>query len=181
MSIPADSRWTFCPGSPNRIDSGFPVFKDAADDLKSMKQFLQVHRKGILLTADGGRYEGELFGAPRIAHGELVFTTGMMGYQESLTDPSFAGQVLTFTYPLIGNYGIHRAKSESSSVWPTGVVVRHAMEQPDHRDSIGTVDELLRVQMSQEYKVSTPEKLPVMFVNLVQYYAFLGLQNRKNN
>ena len=42
-----------------------------------------------------------------LAEGELVFTTGMMGYQESLTDPSFAGQVLTFTYPLIGNYGIH--------------------------------------------------------------------------
>ena len=146
MSIPADSRWTFCPGSPNRIDSGFPVFKDAADDLKIYETIpASASGKGILLTADGGRYEGELFGAPRIGHGELVFTTGMMGYQESLTDPSFAGQVLTFTYPLIGNYGIHRAKSESSSVWPTGVVVRHAMEHPDHRDSIGTVDELLRV------------------------------------
>ena len=44
MSIPADSRWTFCPGSPNRIDSGFPVFKDAADDLEIYEQFLQVHQ-----------------------------------------------------------------------------------------------------------------------------------------
>jgi carbamoyl-phosphate synthase small subunit len=69
----------------------------------------------------------------------------MMGYQESLTDPSFAGQVLTFTYPLIGNYGIHQGKSESSSVWPRGIVVRHAMTQPDHRDSIATIGELMRL------------------------------------
>ena len=74
-----------------------------------------------------------------------MFTTGMMGYQESLTDPSFAGQVLTFTYPLIGNYGVHPGASESGKVWPKGVVVRHAMHQPDHRNSIGTVDEFLRL------------------------------------
>lgn len=52
--------------------------------------------RGLLLTADGQRYEGLLFGAEGHGEGELVFTTGMMGYQESLTDPSFAGQVLTF-------------------------------------------------------------------------------------
>ena len=80
-----------------------------------------------------------------IGTGELVFTTGMMGYQESLTDPSFAGQVLTFTYPLIGNYGVHVGASESAQVWPKGVVVRHAMHQPDHRHSAGTVDEFLRL------------------------------------
>ena len=61
---------------------------------------------GVLLLADGSRYTGSLFGAKTWGEGELVFTTGMTGYQESLTDPSFAGQVLTFTYPLIGNYGI---------------------------------------------------------------------------
>lgn len=100
--------------------------------------------RGLLLTADGQRYEGLLFGAEGHGEGELVFTTGMMGYQESLTDPSFAGQVLTFTYPLIGNYGVHHGRSESGRVWPRGVVVRHAMNEPDHRDSVGTVDELLR-------------------------------------
>ncbi len=72
---------------------------------------------GVLLTADGGHY-GELFGAQAIGTGELVFTTGMMGYQESLTDPSFAGQVLTFTYPLIGNYGVHIGASESGRCGP---------------------------------------------------------------
>ncbi|DAC50576.1 MAG TPA: carbamoyl phosphate synthase small subunit, partial [Candidatus Thalassarchaeaceae archaeon] len=62
--------------------------------------------RGVLLLADGSRFEGELFGAAAIGEGELVFTTGMTGFQESLTDPSFAGQVLTFTWPLLGNYGI---------------------------------------------------------------------------
>ena len=119
---------------------------DAADGLKSTESLPPgASGPGVLLTADGGRYFGELFGAQTIGEGELVFTTGMMGYQESLTDPSFAGQVLTFTYPLIGNYGIHPGASESGNVWPRGVVVRHAMEQPDHRHSAGTVDEFLRL------------------------------------
>ena len=119
---------------------------DAADGFKlDQKLSNQAEGPGVLLTADGGRYEGNLFGAVGIGEGELVFTTGMMGYQESLTDPSFAGQVLTFTYPLIGNYGIHINRSESSSVWPQGVVVRHAMKDPDHRDSVGTVNDFLRL------------------------------------
>ncbi len=119
---------------------------DAADVLDGTSQLPEgAQGPGVLLTADGGRYEGELFGAKTMGQGELVFTTGMMGYQESLTDPSFAGQVLTFTYPLIGNYGVHLGASESRKVWPRGVVVRHAMHQPDHRHSVGTVDELLRL------------------------------------
>ena len=119
---------------------------DAADGLSDAASLPSAASgPGVLLTADGGRYPGDLFGANTIGSGELVFTTGMMGYQESLTDPSFAGQVLTFTYPLIGNYGVHKGASESAKVWPKGVVVRHAMHQPDHRFSIGTVDELLRL------------------------------------
>ena len=98
---------------------------------------------GVLLLADGSRFTGKLFGAKIWGEGELVFTTGMTGYQESLTDPSFAGQVLTFTYPLIGNYGIHHGTSESAGVWPRGVVVRHAMKDPDHRDSIASISDFL--------------------------------------
>ena len=74
---------------------------------------------------------------------EHPFTTGMCGYQESLTDPSFAGQVLTFTYPLLGNYGVHPGVSESSSVHPRGVVCKQHMTFPDHRDSVGSVHDLL--------------------------------------
>ena len=112
------------------IASGVPIPPTASGD-------------GVLLLADGSRFIGKLFGAPLWGEGELVFTTGMTGYQESLTDPSFAGQVLTFTYPLIGNYGIHHGTSESAGVWPRGVVVRHAMKNPDHRDSIASISDFL--------------------------------------
>jgi len=126
------------------------VFTDASDKLISVKEESlklppKASGKGVLLLADGSRFEGELFGARGIAEGELVFTTGMTGYQESLTDPSFAGQVLTFTYPLIGNYGIHASNSESSSIWPRALICREAIAHPDHRDSIGNIDEFLRV------------------------------------
>ena len=146
MSKDGSQYGSFSPGSRCRGVGTTPTFFDAADGLVSGDELPpSANGDGILLTADGGRYEGSLFGAETHGEGELVFTTGMMGYQESLTDPSFAGQVLTFTYPLIGNYGIHQGKSESSSVWPRGVVVRHAMTQPDHRDSIATIGELMRL------------------------------------
>ncbi|DAC60101.1 MAG TPA: glutamine-hydrolyzing carbamoyl-phosphate synthase small subunit [Candidatus Poseidoniaceae archaeon] len=146
MSIPLEAGGSFCPGSLDYKNSTYPRFRDAADGFQLDHQLSnQAEGSGVLLTADGGRYEGNLFGAEGIGEGELVFTTGMMGYQESLTDPSFAGQVLTFTYPLIGNYGIHLNRSESSSVWPRGVVVRHAMKDPDHRDSVATVNDFLRL------------------------------------
>ena len=121
-----------------------PSFPDAADALlDSSTPEPPSGADGLLLLADGTRYRGRLFGAPLIAEGELVFTTGMTGYQESLTDPSFAGQVLTFTWPLLGNYGVHSGTSESAEVWPRGVVCRQLMEVPDHRDSIGSVHDLL--------------------------------------
>ena len=137
---------TFIPGRGQRGVSSPMAFPDAADVLVGSGTPIpdRAEGPGVLLLADGSRFEGELFGAVGSAEGELVFSTNMAGYQESLTDPSFAGQILTFTYPLIGNYGIHGGRSESRGVWPRAVVVRHAMEDPDHRLSIGTVDELLR-------------------------------------
>jgi len=124
------------------------VGRDAADilltnGLETLAKDSAPSRSGLLLLADGGRYEGKLFGAAVEAEGELVFTTGMTGYQESLTDPSFAGQVLTFTWPLLGNYGVLPGCSESAGVWPRAVVCRQAMRRGDHRDSIGSVHDLL--------------------------------------
>ena len=139
---PADGG--FCPGAGIRGVDSPPTFPDAADLLLDSGPPEQPSgSQGILLLADGTRLEGRLFGSEEIAEGELVFTTGMCGYQESLTDPSFAGQVLTFTYPLLGNYGIHPGISESSSVHPRGVVCRQHMTHPDHRDSVGSVHDLL--------------------------------------
>jgi len=125
------------------VDSA-PSFPDAADAILGSSAPEQPSgSSGLLILADGTRFEGRLFGAEAIAEGELVFTTGMCGYQESLTDPSFAGQVLTFTYPLLGNYGIIPGISESSSVHPRGVVCRQHMQNPDHRSSVGSVHDLL--------------------------------------
>ena len=115
----------FCPGAEIDGVEDPPTFPDAADPLfKYSGSDHPSGSRGLLLLADGTRFEGSLFGSEEIAEGELVFTTGMCGYQESLTDPSFAGQVLTFTYPLLGNYGIHPGVSESSTVHPRGVVCR---------------------------------------------------------
>ena len=134
----------FCPGAGVNGVHSPPSFPDAADILVESGGSEQPSgSSGTLLLADGTRFDGKLFGAEEIAEGELVFTTGMCGYQESLTDPSFAGQVLTFTYPLLGNYGIIPGISESSSVHPRGVVCRQHMPFPDHRDSVGSIHDLL--------------------------------------
>ena len=108
---------------------------------------------GVLLLADGGRFEGKLFGANVVAEGELVFTTGMTGFQESLTDPSFAGQVLTFTYPLIGNYGVPKYENideygfpkyfESNKIQVRGTIIHELCEKPSHWDSVKNLNEWL--------------------------------------
>ncbi len=134
----------FIPGAGIPGVSDPPMFSDAADLLvESISREPPSNAPGLLILADGTRYNGLLFGSESIAQGELVFTTGMAGYQESLTDPSFAGQVLTFTWPLLGNYGIIPGISESSKVHPRGVVCKQMMEVPDHRNSIGSVHDIL--------------------------------------
>lgn len=87
-----------------------------------------------LLLEDGTRFEGEASGALRdgvTAGGEVVFTTGMSGYQESVTDPSFAGQLIVFTYPLIGNYGVRAAAMESDAIHARAVIMREAVDYAD--------------------------------------------------
>ena len=69
--------------------------------------------KRLLILEDGTIFEGQAFGADVDVTGEIVFNTGMTGYQESITDQSYNGQILTFTYPLVGNYGVNRDDYES--------------------------------------------------------------------
>ena len=79
------------------------------------------------MLADGTTFEGEAIGAEApggVASGEVVFNTVLSGYQEVITDPSYAGQIVTFTYPHIGNYGVTRADDESRRPFCRGVVVR---------------------------------------------------------
>ena len=77
-------------------------------------------REGLLVLADGSVFEGELIGAAPpggVATGEVVFNTALSGYQEMITDPSYAGQIITFTYPHIGNYGVNGTDIESRSAF----------------------------------------------------------------
>ncbi len=96
-----------------------------------------------LVLEDGTVFEGKAFGAAADAHGEVVFTTAMTGYQESLTDPSFAGQILVMTYPLQGNYGVNDFDIESRRVQVRGFVVREACDLPSHWRSKGTLHDYL--------------------------------------
>jgi carbamoyl-phosphate synthase small subunit len=84
-----------------------------------------------VLLEDGTRFDGVACGAPEAATGEVVFTTGMSGYQESVTDPSFAHQIITFTYPHIGNYGVSDAAMESDRIWARAVIMRAGMNGED--------------------------------------------------
>ncbi|MFQ3343736.1 MAG: carbamoyl-phosphate synthase small subunit [Candidatus Thalassarchaeaceae archaeon] len=142
----SETRRGFSPGASGLGVKSPATFIDAADLLLDSNDFEPPSgAKGLLLLADGSRYEGSLFGFENISKGELVFNTAMSGYQESLTDPSFAGQILTFTWPLLGNYGIIPGISESSQVHPRGIICRQAMKKPDHRDSVGSLHDLLLV------------------------------------
>jgi carbamoyl-phosphate synthase small subunit len=100
-------------------------------------------RKAILVLADGSVHEGHAFGAATTAFGELVFDTGMTGYQEMLTDPSFAGQILIPTYPLIGNYGINDHDFESGQIQVSGLVVREYCSHPSHWQATRTLHDFL--------------------------------------
>ena len=82
--------------------------------------------------ADGTVYRGRSVGAEGTSGGEAVFNTGMTGYQEVLTDPSYRGQIVTMTYPEIGNYGINPQDMESSGPSVAGFVMRHCCEEPSN-------------------------------------------------
>lgn len=100
----------------------------------------------LLVLADGTRFEGEAIGASPedgVTTGEAVFNTVLSGYQEVITDPSYAGQVITFTYPHIGNYGVNRQDDEAARPFCRGVVVRDLVDRPSSWRAEGTLEELL--------------------------------------
>jgi len=97
-----------------------------------------------LILSDGSVYEGKALGAEGATVGEVVFNTGMTGYQEILSDPSYAGQIVLLTYPLIGNYGINEDDFESEKLQPAGFIVKHAEEHPSNWRSTKSLDQLLK-------------------------------------
>ena len=99
---------------------------------------------GRIILEDGTIFEGESFGSLKTICGEIVFNTGMTGYQEILTDPSYAGQIVTMTYPLIGNYGINEEDIESDKIQVSGFIVKEYSELPNHWQSQMTLKEYLK-------------------------------------
>ncbi|HEX4215699.1 MAG TPA: carbamoyl-phosphate synthase large subunit [Candidatus Dormibacteraeota bacterium] len=101
-------------------------------------------RHAALVLEDGRHFVGRALGANVLGEGEIVFNTAMTGYQEVLTDPSYAGQMLCMTYPLQGNYGVRSADAESGRPWARAMIVRWAEEVPSHHSSESSLDVYLR-------------------------------------
>src|SRR5579862_1298447 len=97
-----------------------------------------------LALADGTVYTGLSFGAQGEIFGEVVFNTSMTGYQEVLTDPSYKGQIVCMTYPLIGNYGVNTEDRESSRPQVEGLIIREGARQPSNYRSTGDLEGYLR-------------------------------------
>ncbi|MDD2971488.1 MAG: carbamoyl phosphate synthase small subunit [Lachnospiraceae bacterium] len=102
--------------------------------------------KAFLILEDGTVFEGTHIGASKEIISEIVFNTSMAGYLEVLTDPSYAGQAVCMTYPLIGNYGICKEDMESRKAWPDGFIVRELSRIPSNFRCDGTIQEFLEKQ-----------------------------------
>lgn len=113
-------------------------------DQKGQVQLTHSRKPALLVLEDGTVYEGLGFGAETTFTGELVFNTSLIGYQEILTDPSYAGQVVTLTYPEIGNYGTNEGDMESREVFARGLVVRHLSRSYSSYRATASLDEFLK-------------------------------------
>lgn len=102
--------------------------------------------EGLLYLEDGTVYEGDGFGAKKTMVGELVFNTSMTGYQEILTDPSYAGQIINLTYPLVGNYGITDIDNESGKIHAFGLVAKQISDMPSNALCVKTIHQWLLEQ-----------------------------------
>ncbi|QTM98058.1 carbamoyl phosphate synthase small subunit [Sediminibacillus dalangtanensis] len=109
-----------------------------------------IETPGYLVLSTGDVLEGKWLGTEIAVEGELVFNTAMTGYQEVMTDPSYAGQIVTMTYPLIGNYGVNEIDHESIKPALAGLIISSACRTPEHYQAKYTVKEMV-----EQYKVPT--------------------------
>lgn len=117
--------------------------------------------QGQLILSDGSKFEGISFGYERANSGELVFSTGMVGYPESLTDPSYEGQILVSTYPIIGSYGVPDKKYwESDKIHISGLIVSQYIDTPSHFQSQLSLGDWLK-----------KEKIPGLVISDTRYLA----------
>lgn len=111
--------------------------------MASKERIREADKEAILVLEDGTVVQGVGFGAFTKTYGEVVFNTGMVGYTEALTDPSYHGQILVQTYPLIGNYGVSRSHFESDGPKVRGYVIHELCREPSHWSTEMTLDEWL--------------------------------------
>jgi carbamoyl-phosphate synthase small subunit len=102
--------------------------------------------KALIALEDGATFDGESFTGPGETSGEIVFNTGMSGYQEILTDPSYKGQIVTMTYPLIGNYGVNDEDDESAAIQPEAFIIKEYNAIPSNYRATGTLADYLKAQ-----------------------------------
>lgn len=164
LFMKCDNRWRERPGSATirtrRITKAGPVLnrtsalfcnrisvkrrRDFGSPLGSQSE-IPVTQAAILVLEDGTVFEGESVGAPGLSVGEVVFNTAMTGYQEVLTDPSYARQMVTLTYPHIGNTGMTDQDDEASKVWSAGLIVRDVPRRPSNwRSQVSLQDWLIQ-------------------------------------
>ncbi len=112
----------------------------------SIDPALKKKSKAVLVLEDGSLYRGYGFGAPGETGGEVVFNTSMTGYQEVLTDPSYHGQIVTMTYPLIGNYGVNEEDLESSKIQVAGFIIKELSYRPSNWRSGRSLEDWMSTQ-----------------------------------
>lgn len=105
-----------------------------------------MSKKSLLVLEDGSSYEGKNFGCEGTSFGEIVFNTSMTGYQEIITDPSYAGQIITFTYPEIGNYGTNKEDMESKKSFAKGIIIKNLSPLESNWRASDTLDHFLKSQ-----------------------------------
>ena len=118
-------------------------------ELQPSEETHMTIREAALVLHDGTVFEGEAIGASApdgVSTGEVVFNTVMTGYQEVITDPSYAGQIITFTYPHIGNYGVNNDDPESRGAFCRGVIIRDPARRASNYRSVGEFNDYLIAQ-----------------------------------
>jgi carbamoyl-phosphate synthase small subunit len=156
--------------SDHRLQHETDKTQDGCERIKKMLTQIQEEKTplfveaaptcGTLLLEDGTAFEGVSFGYTGESAGEVVFSTGMVGYPEAFTDPSFSGQILAMTYPLIGNYGVPMPQYwESQRVHLSGLVVSSYVDTPSHAQNTMTLSTWLRMQQVPALEIKDTRRL----------------------
>lgn len=129
--------------APDRLKAIKMIYEEIENALLTQNKSYAVS-KGKLILENGMIFEGESIGADGTSYGEIVFNTSMVGYQEILTDPSYAGQTIVMTYPEIGNYGINKDDFESGRIYAKGFIVKNMCEHESHYKSSVSLSDYLK-------------------------------------